>query len=94
MSTAIRAGRAWQRLHLAATVLGIAAQPLNQPVECIDRNTMLGRVDSFGPAMAKIAQFQGWEPTFSFRLGIADRPAGPSPRRAVEDVLTKEAANG
>ena len=94
MSTAIRAGRAWQRLHLAATVLGIAAQPLNQPVECIDRNAMLGRVDSFGPAMAKIAQFQGWEPTFSFRLGIADRPASPSPRRAVENVLTKEAANG
>jgi len=43
MRTAIQAGRAWQRLHLAATANGLAAQPLNQPVEWIDRAAMLGR---------------------------------------------------
>jgi hypothetical protein len=45
MVHAITAGRAWQRLHLAATVRGLAAQPLNQPVEMIDRNQELGRRD-------------------------------------------------
>ena len=50
--SALQAGRAWQRLHLAATAEGLAAQPLNQPVECIDRDAMLGRADTFGSAMA------------------------------------------
>jgi hypothetical protein len=59
MRSAIQAGRAWQRLHLAATVEGLAAQPLNQPVECIDRNAMLGNTDSFGPALAKFADAPG-----------------------------------
>ena len=48
MGSAIAAGRAWQRLHLAATTMGLAAQPLNQPVECVDRNAELGRNDEFG----------------------------------------------
>ena len=87
MRTAIQAGRAWQRLHLAATVEGLAAQPLNQPVECVDRNAMLGRLDDFGPAIAKLAALAGWEPTFTFRLGIAEQAAGPSPRRALDEVL-------
>lgn len=86
-SSAIEAGRAWQRLHLAATAEGLAAQPLNQPVECIDRDAMLGRADSFGPALAKFAEAPGWEPTFVFRLGVAERAANPSPRRAMEAVL-------
>jgi len=87
MRTAIEAGRAWQRLHLAATAEGLAAQPLNQPVECIDRNAMLGRTDDFGPAITKIARLAGWEPTFTFRLGVAERAAGPSPRRELNQVL-------
>lgn len=87
MRSAIEAGRAWQRLHLAATAQGLAAQPLNQPVERIDRDAMLGRADSFGPTIAKFAGASGWEPTFMFRLGVAERAAGPSPRRALKDVL-------
>jgi hypothetical protein len=74
-------------MHLAATAEGIAAQPLNQPVECMDRAAMLGRADRFGTALAKFAKAPGFEPTFVFRLGIAERPAGPSPRRALEEVL-------
>jgi len=87
MRSAIEAGRAWQRLHLAATAQGLAAQPLNQPVEWIDRDAMLGRADSLGPAIVRFAEAPGWEPTFMFRLGVAERAAGPSPRRALEDVL-------
>ena len=87
MRSAIAAGRAWQRLHLAATVAGLAAQPLNQPVECIDRDAMLGRTGDFGTALAGFTAAPGWEATFLFRLGVAERAAGPSPRRALEEVL-------
>lgn len=87
MSQAIAAGRAWQRLHLAATTLGLAGQPLNQPVECIDRNAMLGRPDTFEAALVKMANAPGWQPTFTFRLGTAEKPALPSPRRPLVDVM-------
>ena len=87
MRNAIAAGRGWQRLHLGATAEGLAAQPLNQPVECIDRSAMIGKSDSFGPAIVKLAAAPGWEPTFVFRLGVAERPANRSPRRALSEVL-------
>ena len=87
MRSAIQAGRAWQRLHLAATVEGLAAQPLNQPVECIDRDATLGRADGFGPEISRFAEASGWEPTFMFRLGVAERATSPSPRRALEEML-------
>lgn len=88
MAQSIAAGRAWQRLHLAATAQGIAAQPLNQPIEMIDRHHMLGRQDEFGPALAELAHATGWEPTFVFRLGYAEREALRSPRRPLADALT------
>jgi nitroreductase len=88
MAQAIEAGRAWQRLHLALTALGLAAQPLNQPVEMVDRNQMLGRSDEFGPALTALASAEGWEPTFVFRLGYARHEAPPSPRRPLTDVVT------
>ena len=87
MRLGVQAGRAWQSLHLAATTEGLAAQPLNQPIECIDRDAMLGRADGFGTPLANFADAQGWEPTFIFRLGVAERAAGPSPRRALEQAL-------
>lgn len=87
MASAIAAGRAWQRLHLAATIMGLAAQPLNQPVEMIDRNQMLGRADEFGPGLAACSGESQWEPTFVFRLGYAERQAPHSPRRPLENVM-------
>ncbi len=87
MRSAIAAGRGWQRLHLGATAEGLAAQPLNQPVECTDRSAMIGKSDSFGPAIGKLTAAPGWEPTFVFRLGVAERPANRSPRRALSEVL-------
>jgi nitroreductase len=87
MRTAIAAGRAWQRLHLALTAAGLAAQPLNQPVECVDRSAMRGDADDMAPAINKFTAMPGWEPTFMFRLGVADSAAGPSPRRPLAAVL-------
>jgi len=87
MVQSINAGRAWQRLHLAATALRLAAQPLNQPVECVDRNEMLGRPDIFQNALVNMADAPGWQPTFTFRLGYAEKPALPSPRRPLADVI-------
>jgi nitroreductase len=86
MAQSIEAGRAWQRLHLAATAQGIAAQPLNQPVEVIDRHQELGKPDEFRPALAKLATAGAWEPTFVFRLGYPQREAPRSPRRPLEAV--------
>lgn len=87
MPTALSAGQVWQVMHLAATSIKLAAQPMNQPVECVDRNAMLGRADTFGAALTKFAKLPGWEPTFVFRMGIPAEPALPSPRRPLEDVL-------
>jgi nitroreductase len=87
IAQALDAGRAWQFLHLAATIQGIAAQPLNQPVEMIDRNAQLGRSDEFAPALAEIAGVTGWEPTFAFRMGYAEGEAPLSPRRPLSEVL-------
>jgi nitroreductase len=88
MAQAIAAGRAWQRLHLAATTMGLAAQPLNQPIECIDRNAMFGRADTYRSALASMAKLSGYEATFVFRLGYAESPAPPSPRRPLDAVMT------
>ncbi|HEV2650346.1 MAG TPA: hypothetical protein VGU69_03730 [Rhizomicrobium sp.] len=84
---AINAGRAWQRFHLAATAAGFACQPLNQPVECVDRNAQLGRADTYQRDLVTLANAQGWQPTFVFRLGFAEKPAVLSPRRPLEDVM-------
>ena len=87
MAQALAVGRAWQRLHLAATVQGLAAQPLNQPAECIDRNIVLGRPDTFSVALVQFAGADGWQPVFAFRMGVAEKEAARSPRRPLEDVL-------
>ena len=87
MGATISAGRAWQRLHLALTTAGLAAQQLNQAVECVDRSAMRGDTDDMAPAIDKFTRMPGWEPTFMFRLGVADSAAGPSPRRPLAAVL-------
>lgn len=87
MAQALAAGRAWQRMHLTAAATGLAAQPLNQPVECADRNAQLGRHDTFRHDLQKLTNANDWEATFVFRLGYAERPALPSPRRPLDDVM-------
>jgi hypothetical protein len=41
----LAAGRVWQRLHLSASARGLAMQPLNQPIEMIDRERQTGQGD-------------------------------------------------
>ena len=42
-SSALHAGRLWQRLHLQGTLMGLGMQPLNQLPECVDRDLQLGK---------------------------------------------------
>jgi 2-polyprenyl-6-methoxyphenol hydroxylase-like FAD-dependent oxidoreductase len=89
INQALQAGQIWQRLHLAATVYGVAAQPMNQPMEMADRRFSLNLQDHFGPALAKLARVEYWYPTFAFRLGYAERDAVPSPRRPLAKVIVR-----
>ncbi len=80
------AGRVWQRLHLSATARGLAMQPLNQPIEMIDRERQSGRGTQWAKRIARLTGDE-WQATFSFRAGFASRPAPPSPRRRLKDVV-------
>ena len=82
-------GMAWQQLHLTATALGLAAQPMNQPIEMMDRDLLLGRKNDYAREIRRIAGVTEGDPAFIFRLGYAERPALPSPRRRLEDVIKK-----
>jgi hypothetical protein len=85
--TALLAGMAWQRLHLTAVARGIAAQPLNQLPEMIDRQRQLGQAPGFARAADALLDDKAWRPTFAFRLGTTLRPAAASPRRPVSLVI-------
>jgi hypothetical protein len=85
---ALKAGRAWQRLHLASALAGVAVQPLNQPMEMVDREKQLGRAPVWERRLAALTGSRDWQPTFLFRAGIPAYPAPPSPRRALDDALT------
>jgi hypothetical protein len=84
---ALAAGQTWQRLHLAAVAHGVAMQPLNQPVEMVDREKQLKRGLTWGQRMASLTP--GWEATFAFRAGLPGHSAPPSPRRRLADVLMR-----
>jgi nitroreductase len=84
---ALRAGQRWQRLHLMGTARGLAMQPINQPVEMVDRERELGKPPRAADALAALTGEAGWKPTFAFRAGLPTRPAGPSPRRPVDAVV-------
>ena len=84
---ALRAGQRWQRLHLMATVRGVAMQPINQPVEMVDREREQGKAPRAAAALAALTGEAGWKPTFAFRAGLPTRPPTPSPRRPVEAVV-------
>jgi hypothetical protein len=84
---ALRAGQRWQRLHLMATTRGLAMQPINQPVEMVDREREQGKAPRAAEALAALTGEAAWKPTFAFRAGLPTRPAAPSPRRPVDAVV-------
>jgi hypothetical protein len=70
-----------------ATARGLAMQPVNQPVEMVDRERELGKAPRAAEALAALTGDAAWKPTFAFRLGFPTRPAAPSPRRALDAVM-------
>ncbi len=89
----IDAGMHWQRQHLMTTVAGLAVQPLNQPIEMMDRDLLLGRKNDYAKALRKIAKIEDGipaDPAFIFRVGYAEHPALPSPRRKLNDVIRQK----
>lgn len=91
---ALAAGRLWQRLHLAGTVLGLALQPLNQLPERVDRDRQLGRPGDMARTLAALTGAADWHATFAFRLGWPDRLAPASPRRDLASVTLPAACAG
>lgn len=84
---ALRAGRLWQRLHLLAVSRGLAMQPINQPVELVDRERALGQEPRAAATLAGLTGAPDWKPTFAFRMGFPTRAAAASPRRGVDAVV-------
>jgi hypothetical protein len=81
------AGRLFQRVHLAATVRGLAIQPLNQVLERMDRETSANLKPVFRSSMAEILP-TGGDAVIAFRIGHPTTIADPSPRRPMDDVLS------
>jgi hypothetical protein len=87
MESTLAAGRLWQRLHLLLTAQGLAAQPLNQPVQLGDRDLALGRTSAVRQQLSEIVDAEDWQPTLLFRAGYAVDSATASPRRNLDDVI-------
>lgn len=85
--SALLVGSAWQRLHLNAVAAGLAAQPLNQLPEIIDREAQLQQRPRFARAVDALLDDPAWRPGFAFRMGVADAPALPALRRPVSAVI-------
>jgi hypothetical protein len=83
----VEAGRLWQRMHLLATLQGIAMHPLSQPVERRDRELQLGQPPAFAKALSELQQDDSWQAIMPFRVGYPAQQAPPSPRREIGSVL-------
>jgi hypothetical protein len=81
----IEAGRLWQRFHLEATLLGLAAQPLDQSIEASERMRVLGTAP-IEPSPSTLAP-PGFQVAMMFRVGYPKRLAKASARRPLEAVL-------
>lgn len=84
---ALAAGRLWQRLHLQATLMGLAMQPLNQLPERVDRELQQGQPAATAKVLASLTGDAAWKATFCFRLGWPTREAPASPRQGVDEVM-------
>ncbi|PKQ19752.1 MAG: hypothetical protein CVT66_08580 [Actinobacteria bacterium HGW-Actinobacteria-6] len=79
----IAAGRAYQRIQLEATRLGIATHPLSQSLAVRDRDLARGERNTFAEALDSYAE--GGEVVLAFRLGYPKADVPRSPRRALAD---------
>ena len=74
----LAAGRVWQKLHLSAIARGLAMQPLNQPIEMIDRERQSGQINQWAKRIARLTGDE-WQATFSFRAGFPVAPGTAEP---------------
>jgi hypothetical protein len=74
-------------VHLWLTARKLAAQPLNQPIERVDRERQLRQPVRTADALSRITCDPTWRPAFIFRAGYPVRAAAPSYRRAVAEVI-------
>ena len=72
----VKAGRVLERLYLTASTLGLSVQPMSVLLE----------FDEVTAAFARLFR-AGGVPLLPFRLGYAEQPARPTPRRPLEDVV-------
>jgi nitroreductase len=82
----LQAGRIWQRMHLSATIAGLALQPLCQICERADRESSAGLHPEFTDAMAAMLP-AGTNAVMTFRIGYPVEPSLASPRRPAADVI-------
>jgi hypothetical protein len=79
------AGRLLERVHLAATTMGLALQPLNQVFERADREISAGLAPLFTRAVDSLSP--SGPGVTAFRIGYPESAAAMSPRRAAEAVI-------
>jgi hypothetical protein len=83
----LEAGRLWQRLHLEATLQGVAMHPLNQMMEMADHDCFEGHIGRAEYHLARIVKDSSLQAVFGFRCGYAKQPAKPAPRRGANEVI-------
>ena len=83
----LQVGRLWQRMHLSATVDGLAMQPLNQTVERRDRELSMELAPDIGDALDALMPGPDRQAVMPFRIGCLEETALKSPRRRAEDVV-------
>ncbi|WP_078552028.1 hypothetical protein [Bacillus alkalicellulosilyticus] len=82
-----RAGRAWQRIHLYGTSLGLGMQPLSQINEIADREIEIKAPEQFGKELKNLTGDASWNGIQLFRMGYPVKETHLSPRRPLNDVV-------
>jgi hypothetical protein len=83
----IEAGRLWQRMHVHATLQGLAVQPLNQLMEMADRDAAQQRPSAAETTLKSLATLGNDTVAFAFRMGYSRFMTNPSPRRGMDAVM-------
>jgi hypothetical protein len=86
-ATRLTGGRLLQRVHLAATNLGLGLQHMNEVTERIDRDATTGAAATFGPALDALLATPGRHVLSTVRIGHPERAGRLSPRRDPSAVL-------
>jgi hypothetical protein len=73
-------------MHLMLTAEGLAAHPMNQLVEVVDRDRQLKRHSATAQTLQAWTGRSEWRATFAFRTGYATQAMPHSARRGLAAV--------